>query len=269
MPYRTFERLILIFGGGAILATLAVSYPSYRDVPEVMAQIVLVGVLAGAVHWGRRGGLVAAVTACLLYFILRLPLLVRTGGLTLDVLVLLVTRFATYGMVGILGGELCQRVKYLFARLEGDSSIDEWTRVYNQNHAQLLLRNAIGQHVRYGNHFSVVLVCLAPALTAGLRPSRQRSLLRSAAGHIRGDVRLVDDVARLADGSFLVLLPSTPHAGASIAAERIRTGVRDILGAKDESVTVRVLGSENDLPEIERFQASLVEACPPQTGSDS
>lgn len=267
MRYTTFERLVLVFGGGAILATLVVSTSAHQDLAEFLAQLILIGVLVGAVHWGRRGGLVAAVAACLLYFVLRLPLLVRTGGLTPDMMVLLVTRFATYGVIGIFGGELCQRIKYLFARLEDDSRIDDWTRVYNQNHAVRLIDNVIGRNARYGTPFSLVLIHLAPALTEGLRPPKQHALLKAAAGHIRGDVRLVDDVARLDDSRFLVILPSTPREGALVAAERVRVGVRDVLGAKDESVTASVLGADTDAYEIERLRASLAPGAAPQASS--
>ena len=66
------------------------------------------------------------------------------------------------------------------------------------------------------------------------------------ADHIRNDVRLVDDVGRLDDGRFVLVFPHTPKAGGEVAAARVRQGVRDLLGAKDESVEASVYGSEED-----------------------
>ena len=75
-------------------------------------------------------------------------------------------------------------------------------------------------------------------------------MLRAVATQIRGDVRLVDDVARLDDGRFLLVLPYTDKAGARIAADRVSQGVRRVLGKKGDSVSADVLGADEDLSAI-------------------
>lgn len=262
MRYRWFERVILIAGGGSIAASVILSRSDRQDPIEAAAQIMLFGVLIGAVHWGRKGGAAAAIMASLGYFLLRLPLATMIDGLSGDVLVLLLTRFLTFGVVGLAGGELCGRIKYFMAELEGHATIDQWTRVYNQAHIHKLLSNAQGQFARYGTHYSVVTLTLSPSLTADLRPTKQRSVLRAVADHIRQDVRLVDDVARLDDGRFLMLLPQTPKEGALIAGERVRAGARDVLGAKDSSLSMMVLGTEEDSEALIALQGSLAPAEP-------
>jgi hypothetical protein len=123
----------------------------------------------------------------------------------------------------------------------------------------------VGQHSRYGTPFSLALIEMSSALTSELKPSRLRSLLKAIANHIRNDVRLVDDVARLDDGRFVLLFSHTLREGGGVAAERVRSGVRDLLGARDESVTARVLGAPEDMVEIE----DLVESLSPDEASEA
>lgn len=257
MKYSQFELLVLIVGGIAVIAATAVaSLGALPVTEEVVAQALLLGVLVGAVHWGRNGGFVSAVVALLIYIFMRVPLALETG-LTADLASLVVIRMVTYGLVGIVGGELCGRIKYVFARIEGAANLDESSRVFNQGFMLKLLDNDLSRHERYGSPFSIVLLDLAPSLFGDLRPSRQRSILRAIANHARNDVRLVDDVGRLDDGRFLLLLPQTPHEGGLIAADRVRAGVRDLLGARDESVTTEVLSAPKDLAEVKRMRDSM------------
>lgn len=245
MKYSRFELLTISVGAVAVLGTVAFALQPRPDWIELVAQLLLLVVLAGAVHWGRKGGLVAALAATLVYIILRLPSITRVG-LEAEVLELVLIRTAAFGFIGIIGGEICGRIKYFFARLEDSLSIDEHSRVYNQRFVAQMLANSLASATRYGTRFSIAIVELAPSLMAELRPSRRQSLVRAVASHIRNDVRLIDDVGRLDDGRFVLVFPHTPKDGAQVAASRARTGVRDVLGAKDDSVTVAVYGSDED-----------------------
>jgi GGDEF domain-containing protein len=250
VKYSRFEWLTISVGGVAVLATVVFALRPRPDLIELAAQLLLMPVLVGAVHWGRKGGLIGALAATLAYVALRLPSVVSVG-LQADVLQLIVIRTVTYGFVGIIGGELCGRIKYFFARLEDSCSIDEHSRVYNQRFIAQSLSNHLGESARYGTVFSIAIIELASRLTADLRPSRVRSLVRSVADHMRNDVRLVDDVGRLDDGRFVLLFPHTPKDGAVVAATRVRAGVRDVLGAKDESVVLSIMGSIEDSADIQ------------------
>ena len=76
MHYSRFERLIIGMGAIAIFGALALSLMSGGPGPvEVVAQVLLFGVLVVAVHWGRRGGMIAALGASVIYIALRIPLL--------------------------------------------------------------------------------------------------------------------------------------------------------------------------------------------------
>jgi GGDEF domain-containing protein len=226
---------------------------------EVVAQLMLLGVLFGAVHWGRNGGFVAAVLAIGAYIALRAPLIV-TEGFSTDLLALVGLHMVTYGFVGIVGGEVCGRIKYTLVRLEHGVNIDADTRVYNERFVGRLLESNLALHARYRLPFSIGLMTLSPALTSDLRPTRRKSLLRAVATHIREDVRLVDDVGRIDDGRFILVFPQTPKAGGTVAAERVSETVRNLLGARDESVSTKVLGAPEDLTELQSLRDAILQA---------
>lgn len=265
MTYKRFEQLVIGIGGIAILGTAFLSRSAGFDPYEFAAQFLLLLVVVGAAHWGRKGGAIAAAIASFAYVAIRVPLIVDAGGLTTEILVMLLARIAAFGIIGILGGEICGRVKYLFATLEGASAVDEWSGVYNQRYASRQLGAAIARCRRYEEPFSAVLVELSSALMQDLKASRQRSIVRGVANLLRNDVRMVDEVARLDDGRFILLLPHTPKAGGIVVAERIAPEIRRLVGARDEAVRTTVLGGMEDAAELEALDVSIA---PPLAETD-
>jgi GGDEF domain-containing protein len=256
VKYSRFELLTIGVGAVAVGGTVISALVPRPDWIELVAQLLLLAVLVGAVHWGRNGGLVSALGATLVYLAMRLPNIVA-GGTETEVLKLLLVRGATFGLVGVVGGEVCGRIKYFFAQIEHSGNIDEHSRVYNQRFLSQLLDTSLGSAERYGTAFSIVVVTLAPVLLGDLNPSRARTLVRSVANHIRNDVRMIDDVGRLDDGRFVMVLPHTPREGASIAGSRVRANVRDLIGAKDESVSTAVYSSADDVAAIKALADSI------------
>ncbi|MCX8007130.1 MAG: diguanylate cyclase [Coriobacteriia bacterium] len=263
MKYSRFETLVIALGAAVVTASVLVPRETAVQLPEVIGQVLLFLTFAAAAHWGRNGGSVAAAASALVYVITRVPLLADQGmshGLAGAIL----TRLVSYALVGIVGGELFGRIKYFLARVDGSIMLDEYTQVYNRRYCSQALRNAIAQYQRYQTPYAVALLSLSPALFAELRPGRQHSLLKSVANHIRGDIRLVDDVGYLGDGRFLLMLPNTPKAGAEVAADRVRAGVRDLIGARDESVSATVLGVAEDASAVCELARSLEPQAPPR-----
>jgi GGDEF domain-containing protein len=262
LKYERFEWLTIGVGAVVIFGTVGVSAfasqtaASWDLAVEMIAQALLLVVLVGAVHWGRKGGFIAAVGATVIYVVLRVPT-IQAVGMTPEVIQLVVIHTVTYGVIGILGGEICSRIKYYFARMEDAFNIDEDTRVYNQRFLGQLLLSQIGQFDRYRTEFSVGVITLSPNLTADLRPAKVTTVVRTVANHIRNDVRLIDDVGRLDDGRFVLVFPHTPKSGAEVAMNRVRTSVRDLLGAKDESVTAAVYGVPDDADALRMLADSL------------
>jgi GGDEF domain-containing protein len=259
MNYGRFERLVIGAGTVIVVGGVAISLANngWQGWAALISQLLLLPVLVVAVHSGRKAGLLAALVASAAFVVMKIPALSAPEGIPgADVAVGAFSIFA-FGLVGIVGGEICGRVKYFFGRYEQTATIDEWSRVFNQRKAAQLIENARQRFSRYSEPFSVIVIEQSPTLLMGLRPTRQRALVRAVANHLRGDVRMVDEVARLDDGRFVVILPHTAREGGLVANERLAEGVRQTLGANEESVTVRCFAAAENPLEIESLQASI------------
>lgn len=254
--YPRFERLVI--GSTALFVGLRIGASVLRggaDPAEVVGELAFIFVAAAAVHWGRKAGTLAALAACIVYLALQLPLL--AAGLSSAALLLIVSRMAGYCLVGIVGGEIFSRVKYVYARSSGTDVIDDWSLVYNQRFVARALEKAIERHRRYKEPFSVVILSLSPSLPPTGRPEQLRATVRTVASFLRDDVRMVDDVARIDDGRFVVLLPHTPAAATRLVAERLATGVCQTLGAKRNCISTRCLNAGEDPAGFQEFAISI------------
>ena len=248
MRYPLFEFLALTVGSVSIVVAVVATLWAGSMVEEVIAQGLLLVVLVGTVHRGRRGGLVTAIFATLTYICMRVPMVMREG-LSPDVVGLVLMRTLTYGAMGIGGGALVGRIHYFLARLESGTNIDVETQLFNQRFITRTLRTMVSQHEEAHRTFSVAILSLAGVATADPRPGK-RSSLRAVATYVRDQVRLIDDVARLDDGRIVLVFPLTTKPGARLAAERIRRGVGRLLGVKNESMRLDVFNAEEDLHAI-------------------
>ncbi|PKQ17273.1 MAG: hypothetical protein CVT67_00210 [Actinobacteria bacterium HGW-Actinobacteria-7] len=257
MDYGRLEKFILIIGGATVAVSTGTALASGSpETVEIIAQLLLFVVLFAAVKYGRRGGLVAAISASTVYVLLRLEL-VADGTLSTTALYLLSSRLLAFGLIGIAGGEICGHIRYSLASVEGRSALDEWSRVFNERWAYKTLDQARGRFRRYGEPFSIVILTMSPSVMTGVRPARQRALTRLVADTIRSDIRMVDEVARLNDGRFVVIMPHTPVDGGNVVCVRLAGIVRKTIGARDEAVTVECIGMPGAEPTVDALIDSL------------
>jgi hypothetical protein len=258
MKYSSFERIVLVVSALAVVATVAMSLTAGPiSWPELMGQVFVLVVLAAAVHWGRNGGFIAAAVATIVYALFAVPQVAAGRGLQPGTVQLVLVHAVVYAIVGVVGGEVCGRLKYQLASIDGASALDDDTRLYAESVVHGLASGGLARFHRYGTPFSVVELSLSPGLFAELRPVKRRAMLRRVANHVRNDVRMVDDIGRLDDGRFVVLLPSTPGSGAEVVADRLQKGMRDLLSARDDSVTASVFATDQDPEALERFCCEL------------
>ena len=264
MDYARFERLIIGVGAAAIVGTAALSLGANADPIELVAQLLLLAVLFGAVRWGRRGGTVAAVAALVAYVAIKGVAL--SGNLSSpDTLGVLVLHTVLYGLVGVLGGETCSRMKGLFARAHDARAIDETSTAYTSRFIARLLGEAVATFQRYNISFSVLVISVDGRATMGMGASDAAGVLRTTAKRLRKGLRLVDEVGRLPWGAFAIILPQTGRAGAQIAGDRLRADLRETLGVDDAAITVRTLTASDDLDAIIALAA---EADPSEAEAD-
>lgn len=263
MKYSRFEMLAFALGAAAIVGSAFVPATAQVIPAEFAAQLLMIIILAGALHWGRNGGFVTALIAIAIYVGMRYDVLM-TEGLSVDVITMIVSRALAYTVIGLAGGELAGRIKYVLTRVERETMIDPVTRVYSTRYAGRAIASAIGQFRRYQTPCSIVLLTVSPKLWSDLKASRMNSLMRKVASYIRNDVRLVDDVAYRGNGGFIVILPSTGAEGAAVATERLRRGVVSAIDSDDEEITVRILTCGIDDEALEELAAALTPAPDPE-----
>lgn len=254
VDYSRFERLVISIGAVAIMATAVISLYPVPDAIELVAQMLLMAVLVGAVRWGRRGGTYTAVAATMTYILMRIDYGAATN-FSPEFTRLLLVRAGTYCLVGIGVGEACSRMKDAFARAKDDMAIDPSSRLYTASFMIRLMRTSLALYLRYGTPFSIVVLEVDTSAASDVRPEKADEIVRAIAGHLRSELRLVDDVGRLRTGAFVILLRQTGRAEAEDAAARLRSGLRDSLGISEGAVHVQALGSADDLAEIEMLIA--------------
>ena len=262
MTYPRFERLAILLSTLVILSTMLVTWTASPDPVEVVAQLLVLAVLFGALHWGRRGGATAGVMAAVAYILMRTPEITQ-GGFTTQMTWLVASRMIAYGLIGVLGGELCSRLKYLLADLDDSAALDRETGVYSRSYVVRAAREALGLFERYATPFALVVV-QAP------EPQRRkrRAGARAVATHLRDAVRLVDDVGTLDDDRFVLLLHHTSQAGADAVAGRVRAVLNDALQIDSGLVHIDVLGAAEDLTAVRTFLAEMSPATRP-SGSET
>lgn len=268
MRYARFELLVLLLGIAVVAGSVALLPKDAAGAADVVAQLLIAVVLIGAVHWGRNGGFVAAIVAVVVYLVVRMPDLLETG-LSDSLVAEFALRVLTYGLVGVVGGEVSGRVKYLVARASSDPLLDELTGLYNARYASQAVSSSLDAWRRYQVPCAAVVVTIEPPLFAEIRQDRYRTLLRGVASALRGAVRLVDDVAYAPDGTFVVLLPHTGRAGAVVAEARI---VRELETVLDEAqrthLSSEVISCE-DRPDRLADLARMLEPAPADEPDES
>jgi GGDEF domain-containing protein len=251
MKYVRFEQAALVVASIAVLAMLATTtHDAGQALVGLVAGGLLLLVLAAAVHFGRRGGLAAAIAASAVYTLMSVPMISAAGGLTSGALLLLVMRVAAFGLIGIVGGEVCGRLRHYLARSANAGTFDEWSHVFNERYASAELHKGLSAYERYSQQFSLVLLSVASEVTANMGPQRVRTLVRGISNYLRGDLRMVDELARLNDGRFFVLLPHTQSEGGNVVSKRLAGGVRELLGTREDAVTARCLSTPSDAQEL-------------------
>lgn len=249
MDYARFERLIIGIGAAAIVGTAALWLGTNADPVELVAQLLLLAVLFGAVRWGLRGGTIAAAAALVSYIAIK-GVSVSGDLSSPDLLRLVVAHAALYGLVGVAGGEACSRIKGIFTRAQDARAIDEASTAYTPRFIARLLEEAVATYQRYGLAFSVLVVSVDGRATSGMRGTEAVSVVRTIATRLRKGLRLVDEVGRLPWGAFAIILPQTGRAGAQTAGDRLRADLRESLRIEDAAITVRTLTAADDLDAI-------------------
>jgi diguanylate cyclase (GGDEF)-like protein len=125
-------------------------------------------------------------------------------------------------------------------RIEELSRRDALTGLTNRRWLDELLRLEVERAKRYGAPLSVIMVDLDhfKVVNDSFGHAVGDQVLKSAARTLREAVRMTDVVGRYGGEEFLVLLPNTGMAQATVLAERMRAGLRLMpVGFRPDPVT--------------------------------
>jgi diguanylate cyclase (GGDEF)-like protein len=128
----------------------------------------------------------------------------------------------------------------LHGELERLSVTDRLTELYNHGYFKQRLEEEFQRSVRFGHPLSLIMIDIDDFKefndTFG-HPCGDR-VLKSVSAVIRQNLREMDIAARYGGEEFVVVLPETMCEGAAAVAERIRTGVEQVIHEITENVAV-------------------------------
>lgn len=267
MKYARFEVIVLGFGAIIILASILFAASGPPITEEIIAQVLLFVVLASAVYGGRKAGFIAALLVSAAYLALRVPLVMADQGLSLDLAGMLTVRVLGYGVVGIVGGQACDHLRSMFSEYNECQGVDPWSKTCNQRFITRALDTALGEYQRYDMLFSAAIVNVSPDVLSNLSPARHRELVHTLAQHIKNDIRVVDEIGRLDDGSFLLVFPHTPSEGALAIADRLRRELPKVANIRTGSISIKTLSVPEDVNALQALCAQLAKSSKASAGN--
>lgn len=257
MDYKGFQRFIFISGSLLILVSTALVFVTTRNIQEVVGQLLFFLLLAGGVYYGLRGGIVAAILASTVYAALQFPTILSLN--ISAVLPLILIRAAIYGITGPLGGEILAKIKQFMIEASHQEYVDEETKIFNKVYFIKLAEIELAKFERYNTVASLVVVNLNPKAVEMYLESPQSPGIKYIADAITSNVRLVDEVGRIDNHTFAVILPFTSADGAGVVAKRLLTVTENKLGYTN-SVSCDVIALPDDKAKLEGIIKDYSEA---------
>ncbi len=219
MNYRKFEALFISLGLSVILATILASYLNQADYVEIIGQAMFGPVLFFALHYGRKAGFLAALVSALLFIVAKFY--IQDEAMSTFIPEVILARAAIFGLVGIVGGELAHRMKYMILKFGNEDLLDAQTNVYNKAYSIQIIQKNIENHGRYQREFSLALVDISNKQSIFIDDLSRKKIMENLAFSLKENVRLVDDVGRWDDDRFCIIFPETKTNEAQIAIARI------------------------------------------------
>lgn len=267
MKYSKFELLAMVVGIGAVAGTIVATVSSTNWVADIVGQAMILLVLFGGLHYGRKGALMSFIIAVGVYAIVAFSFSTDIGrGTALELFLL---RTAVFGVVAFVAGELNVRLKYLFIKLEHHDFVDDITSLYNAKYLAKLIEKYINEFDRYGSKFSITNITVNEDLLKPMKKKTRHKLIRDLGNSvIRGNIRGADEAARLAGTTFAVLFPNTNYDGATFATLRVKSKVTNYLDRhgldteRDDSIETVILEYPKDRDTVEILGVNLQESHP-------
>jgi hypothetical protein len=258
MEYKGFQRTMAFFGALLILISTALVAVSTRNVQEIVGQLLFFLILFGALWYGKRGGIMTAILSTAIYLSLHFPTFLSMGWARgLEVVgPLIIVRAAIYLVAGALGGEIFFRIKQFMIEAGRQEFVDRETKLFNNAYFGTLVNLEAKKFERYKTISSILIIKLDKTTMAAYMQEPKTPGMKYIADGLVGNVRLVDEVGRIEQNSFGVILPFTPRAGAEIVAKRLSSIATSRVGY-DNAVECEILSLPADKEKFDEMAARL------------
>ncbi len=237
-------------GIGGVLISILITLLDGAAITEIMGQALFVPVLFFALHYGRSYGYIAASCAALIFLIAKSLDFDKPAfdQLTREIIV---AQAALFGLVGIIGGELASRLKYIIVKFADDELIDRQTQLFSEQYVQKLVVRLLAGFERYERPFSLVFITLKNESDSSSHARHTNRL----AGIIRSNVRIMDEVGCLDDGRFCLILPDTNGKGAKLVLKRLTGAYGKVPRLSNAAVDFSgdILTMPEDIAQIEKI----------------
>lgn len=246
--------MLIGLGFAVIFATIIASFHQQNDQVEILGQALFVPVLFASLHYGRRAGFISALLAALIFIVAKF----NSDSIQMSTFLpeYILARAAIYGLVGIIGGEIASRMKYILIKFEDSALIDKQTNLYSQTYTIKVIERNVQKYQRYFRSFSIAIVELQHSKFDVFNWSLRKKMILRTASAIRDNVRIVDEVGRWNECSFYIIMPDTMTADAKTAVNRVQNLVLKQLGEtktfkdNDLHLETKVLTYPDDREEI-------------------
>jgi len=261
LKYSRFEILTLVVGACAVAGSIFATVSSTNRVADIIGLCMIVVVLFGGLHYGRKGAAISFLVATGFYSIFAFGFSSSIGkGTAVELYALHVAVFA---VVAVVAGELNVRLKYLFIKLEHHDYVDDITNLYNAKYLSKLIEKYISEFDRYGSKFSLTSFTVDDGLITPMKKKTRLKCIKDVGNRIRGNIRGADEAARLEGATFAVLFPNTNYDGATCASIRVKGKIVGCLerfgvdGEDDSSIKTEIIEYPRDKDTIELMAVNL------------
>ena len=266
MKYTRFEILAMVVGVCAVVGTIIATLSSSNTASDIVGQVMIVVVLFGGLHYGRKGAAISFVVATGFYAIFAFGM---RGSVTLGTATqIFLLRTLVFAIVAFVAGELNVRLKYLFIKLEHHDYVDDITSLYNAKYLSKLIEKYISEFDRYGSKFSLTSFSLNEEVLAPMKKKARVKVIKDVGYKIRGNIRGADEAARLEGTKFTVLFPNTNHDGATCASIRVKSKIAGYLDKygldteDDNVIRTEIIEYPRDKDTIEVMAVNLQDSHP-------
>ncbi len=252
--YRSVSKLFLLLG--VIIAVLTSFILYYRGTTiEAYAQILFIPIIVGAIYYGKKGGLIAALGAGAIYVLLVLYLV--KSQLAQIVTLSISLRILFFCFMGVVGGLLFEKFKEEVRDLEEKVLVDRETGLHTARYFITVIQQEIDRAKRYKSGFSLIIFQLDEEKLK-LSKKAEKKLVKDLGQMLKQQTRIVDEIACLSYGNFGVVLPEINKEGVEFFLKRVEKKFVEVAGKskKDFSAKdlhVKPLNSWDNMPEIEEI----------------